>query len=50
MHASEQSLRPFQLVSAIEVRPVCSVLPHLAFVRPPLGDSEAIAVQISLRS
>src|SRR5512135_982544 len=37
MHAGKQSLQPFQPVSAIEVRPVCSVLPHFDRANRPLA-------------
>ncbi len=37
MHTGKQSLQPFQPVSAIEVRPVCSVLPHFDRANRPLA-------------
>ena len=37
MHAGKQSLQPFQSVSAIEVRPIGSVLPHFDRANRPLA-------------
>jgi hypothetical protein len=37
MHTGKQSLQPFQAVSAIEIRPVCSVLPHFDGANQPLA-------------